>query len=132
MASRPARYCSTRTLLSAVAFTFGTEIVMSEDRNAGVQRPAGTVVSGTPQRGDVIERGLLIGGKSVPASSGQFAEDVCPWDGEIWPPSPRPGHPHNPRATGAPRAVNSCAWFCMVSTRHPLLGLKHATEQYRP
>jgi hypothetical protein len=32
---------------------------------------------------DVLERGLLIGGKSVPASSGKVADDVCPWDGEI-------------------------------------------------
>jgi hypothetical protein len=30
--------------------------------------PAGTVLSGTPQRGDVVERGLLIGRKSVPGS----------------------------------------------------------------
>jgi len=40
---------------------------MSEARNAGV-----------------LERGLLIGGKSVPASSGQVADDVSPWDGEIY------------------------------------------------
>jgi Aldehyde dehydrogenase family len=40
--------------------------------------------AGTPQRGDVPERGLLIGGKSVPASSGQLADDVCPWDGDIY------------------------------------------------
>jgi acyl-CoA reductase-like NAD-dependent aldehyde dehydrogenase len=30
------------------------------------------------------ERGLLIGGKSVPASSGQVAGDVSPWDGTIY------------------------------------------------
>jgi acyl-CoA reductase-like NAD-dependent aldehyde dehydrogenase len=30
------------------------------------------------------ERGLLIGGKSVPASSGQVADDVSPWDGTIY------------------------------------------------
>jgi hypothetical protein len=35
---------------------------MSEARNADVQIPAGTVMSETPQRGDVLERGLLIGG----------------------------------------------------------------------
>ena len=29
------------------------------------------------------ERGLLIGGKSVPASSGQLTDDVSPWDGGI-------------------------------------------------
>jgi len=66
MASGPTRYCSTRTPLNAVAFIFGTEIVMSEARN------------------DVVERGLLIGGKSVPASSGKLADDVSPWDGEIY------------------------------------------------
>ncbi|HLK76513.1 MAG TPA: aldehyde dehydrogenase family protein [Streptosporangiaceae bacterium] len=37
-----------------------------------------------PPRGDVPERGLLIGGKSVPASSGKLADDVCPWDGELY------------------------------------------------
>src|ERR1700747_1138936 len=57
---------ATRTLLNAVAFTFRTEIVMSEARS------------------DVLERGLLIGGKSVPASSGKLADDICPWDGEIY------------------------------------------------
>jgi vanillin dehydrogenase len=30
------------------------------------------------------ERGLLIGGKSVPASSGKVADDVSPWDGEVY------------------------------------------------
>jgi len=57
---------STRTLLNAVAFTFRTEIVMSEARS------------------DVLARGLLIGGSSVTASSGKLADDVCPWDGEIY------------------------------------------------
>jgi len=52
--------------LNAVAFTFRTEIAMSEAPNA-----------------DVLERGLLIGGKSVPASSGQLADDISPWDGGI-------------------------------------------------
>ena len=37
-----------------------------------------------PRNGGVLERGLLIGGKSVPASSGQLADDVSPWDGEIY------------------------------------------------
>ena len=41
-------------------------------------------MSETPRRGDVLERGLLIGGKSVPASSGKLADDVSPWDGEIY------------------------------------------------
>jgi vanillin dehydrogenase len=57
---------------------------MSEATSAGDQTPAGTVVPGTPQRGGVPERGLLIGGKSVPASSGRLADDICPWDGEIY------------------------------------------------
>jgi hypothetical protein len=34
------------------------------------------VTSETRQRGAVIERGLLIGGESVPASSGELADDV--------------------------------------------------------
>jgi hypothetical protein len=41
-------------------------------------------MSETTQSGDVVERGLLIGGKSVPASSGKLADDVSPWDGEIY------------------------------------------------
>jgi acyl-CoA reductase-like NAD-dependent aldehyde dehydrogenase len=57
---------------------------MSEATNAGARISSETMTSGTPQRGDVLERGLLIGGKSVPASSGQLADDVCPWDGEIY------------------------------------------------
>jgi acyl-CoA reductase-like NAD-dependent aldehyde dehydrogenase len=32
----------------------------------------------------VPERGLLIGGKSVPASSGKLAHDISPWDGEVY------------------------------------------------
>jgi len=36
------RYCSTRTPLNAVAFTFRTEIVMAEARNADVQIPVET------------------------------------------------------------------------------------------
>ena len=42
------------------------------------------IMSETPQRGDVLESGLLIGGKTVPASSGKLADDVSPWDGEIY------------------------------------------------
>ena len=57
---------------------------MSEARNADVQTSAETVVSEAPQRGAVVERGLLIGGKSVPASSGKLADDISPWDGEIY------------------------------------------------
>src|SRR6516165_3265905 len=33
---------------------------------------------------DVFERGLLIGGHSVPASSGKLADDISPWDGQIY------------------------------------------------
>ena len=33
---------------------------------------------------DVLERGLLIGGNSVSASSGKQADDISPWDGEIY------------------------------------------------
>ena len=33
---------------------------------------------------DVLERGLLIGGNSVPASSGKLADDISPWDGQIY------------------------------------------------
>src|SRR5258706_15903481 len=84
MTSGPMRSCFTGTPLNPVAFTFRTEIVMSEARNADVQISSETMMSETPQRGDVLERGLLIGGKSVPASSGKLADDVCPWDGEIY------------------------------------------------
>ncbi len=31
-----------------------------------------------------IERGLLIGGKSVPTSSARLTDDVSPWDGQIY------------------------------------------------
>jgi acyl-CoA reductase-like NAD-dependent aldehyde dehydrogenase len=41
-------------------------------------------MSQTLQRDEVLERGLLIGGKSVPSSSGKQADDVSPWDGEIY------------------------------------------------
>jgi len=37
-----------------------------------------------PETASVIERGLLIGGESVPASSGKLADDVSPWDGAIY------------------------------------------------
>ena len=57
---------------------------MSEARSADVQISSETMMSETPQRGGVLERGLLIGGSSVPASSGRLADDVSPWDGEIY------------------------------------------------
>src|SRR6201981_1869796 len=57
---------------------------MSDATNAHVQTSAAPVVPETPQRGGVPERGLLIGGKSVPASSGRLADDISPWDGEIY------------------------------------------------
>jgi hypothetical protein len=39
------------------------------------------------------ERGLLIGGKSVPASSGKLADDVSPWDGQVYARVAPPGLP---------------------------------------
>jgi vanillin dehydrogenase len=58
---------------------------MSDTANADVLVVGGQrIMSETPQRGDVLERGLLIGGKTVPASSGKLADDVSPWDGEIY------------------------------------------------
>ena len=77
------RYCSTRTPLNAVGFTVRTEIRMSEARIAGGRMPAGTAMSGT-SHGGVLERGLLIGGKSVAASSGKVADDIYPWDGQVY------------------------------------------------
>jgi vanillin dehydrogenase len=82
---RTERYCSTRTPLERnCVFTFRTEIAMSEARNADVQIPPEIIMPETRQRDDVLERGLLIGGNSVPASSGKLADDVSPWDGEIY------------------------------------------------
>jgi hypothetical protein len=52
--------------------TFRTEIVVSE------------AISEAPPRASVLERGLLIGGNSVPASSGRLADDISPWDGEVY------------------------------------------------
>ena len=57
---------------------------MSEARSADVQISSETMMPETPQRGGVLERGLLIGGSSVSASSGKVAYDVSPWDGEIY------------------------------------------------
>jgi acyl-CoA reductase-like NAD-dependent aldehyde dehydrogenase len=57
---------------------------MSEATKADVQISSETMMPETPQRGGVLERGLLIGGKSVPASSGKLADDLSPWDGEIY------------------------------------------------
>src|SRR5260370_14097340 len=57
---------------------------MSELRNADVQPSSETRMSESPHRAAVVERGLLMGGKSVPASSGKLADDVCRWDGEIY------------------------------------------------
>jgi acyl-CoA reductase-like NAD-dependent aldehyde dehydrogenase len=36
------------------------------------------------RNGDVVERGLLIGGASMPASSGKLADDVSPWTGQVY------------------------------------------------
>jgi vanillin dehydrogenase len=57
---------------------------MSEATKADARISSETMMPETPPRGGVLERGLLIGGKSVPASSGRLADDVCPWDGEIY------------------------------------------------
>jgi hypothetical protein len=57
---------------------------MSQARSTDGQISVETMIPGTPQRGAVLERGLLIGGNSVPASSGKFADDISPWDGEIY------------------------------------------------
>ena len=37
-----------------------------------------------PHRDAAIERGLLIGGKSVSASSAKVADDISPWDGQVY------------------------------------------------
>jgi hypothetical protein len=83
--------------LNAIALAFRTEIVMSETTKADAQISSETMASGTAQRGGVLERGLLIGGKSVAASSGKVADDVSPWDGEIYAPGrPTPPRPRSP------------------------------------
>jgi hypothetical protein len=65
-------------------FTVRTETAMSEARNADVQIPPEIIMPETRQRDDILERGLLIGANSVPASSGKLADDVSPWDGDIY------------------------------------------------
>jgi acyl-CoA reductase-like NAD-dependent aldehyde dehydrogenase len=72
--------------MNAVAFTSRTEIVMSEATNSAdvLAVDAESVTSAAPHRFDVVERGLLIGGQTVPASSGRLADDVSPWDGELY------------------------------------------------
>jgi vanillin dehydrogenase len=57
---------------------------MSEVRNADAHPPVEPATSETPPPGGVLERGLLIGGASVPASSGKLADDVSPWDGQVY------------------------------------------------
>ena len=57
---------------------------MSEAKNADVHTSAEAATPDTPTRGTVVKRGLLIGGKSVPASSGRLADDISPWDGEVY------------------------------------------------
>jgi vanillin dehydrogenase len=39
---------------------------------------------GEKTSGGVLERGLLIGGEAVPASSGKLADDISPWDGQVF------------------------------------------------
>jgi acyl-CoA reductase-like NAD-dependent aldehyde dehydrogenase len=58
------------------------EIVMSEVTSVVVG--GGTITSVPTERGDVIERGLLIDGESFAAASGGLADDVSPWDGQIY------------------------------------------------
>jgi acyl-CoA reductase-like NAD-dependent aldehyde dehydrogenase len=41
-------------------------------------------MSETPRSGGILERGLLIGGASVPASSGKLTDDVSPWNGQVY------------------------------------------------
>ena len=57
---------------------------MSEASNANVQMSAATATSAAPKPGAVVERSLLIGGRSVPASSGKLADDISPWTGEVY------------------------------------------------
>ena len=35
-------------------------------------------------RADLPERGLPVGGKSVPWTSGQLTADISPWDGQVY------------------------------------------------
>ena len=58
---------------------------MSEAPNTADGRFVGEArtMSEAPKPADVVERGLLIGGKSVPASSGKLTDDVSPWTGDI-------------------------------------------------
>jgi acyl-CoA reductase-like NAD-dependent aldehyde dehydrogenase len=49
-----------------------------------VVAPGGASTSGTSRLVDVVDHGLLIGGKSVPAASGNLADDISPWDGETY------------------------------------------------
>jgi acyl-CoA reductase-like NAD-dependent aldehyde dehydrogenase len=57
---------------------------MSEATDAGVQISVESTTAGTRQPGDPPERGLLIGGSRVAASTGRFADDISPWDGEVY------------------------------------------------
>jgi len=41
-------------------------------------------MSETPRPDGILERGLLIGGASVPASSGKLTDDVSPWNGQVY------------------------------------------------
>src|SRR5260370_29221764 len=57
------------------------------------------------ERADVLERGLLIGGTSVPARSAKLAHHLSPWDGEIYAPAaPRTPAATTPAAPPAPAA----------------------------
>jgi aldehyde dehydrogenase family protein len=71
--------------LDALASPHESEVVMSEAANAAVAQIVGegNIASGALRR-PAIERGLLIGGKSVPTSSARLTDDVSPWDGQIY------------------------------------------------
>ena len=58
---------------------------MSEAANAAVAQIVGEGnIASEALRRPPIERGLLIGGKSVPTSSARLTDDVSPWDGQIY------------------------------------------------
>lgn len=65
--------------MDALAFTIGTEIGMPDATNDANVAVVGdeSIGSETPSP-DFLERGLLIGGKTVPASSGRLADDLSP------------------------------------------------------
>jgi hypothetical protein len=68
-----------------------------------------TIVSEAVPRGSVVKRGLLIGEKSVQASSGRLTDDVSPRAGRstpAWPPAYRRTSPARP-ALPRPRYIRT-------------------------